>query len=104
MQPARRIPEAAATGGGNITFDSTKFAAATTITLGNGTLNVPSATTVTGTTTGSGASLANLVTVDGNGASTVFTASSGVTGASIANLIIQHGNSAEAEASRMLAP
>ena len=86
--------EAAATGGGNITFDSTKFGAATTITLGNGTLNVPSATTVTGTTTGSGVSLANLVTVDGNGASTVFTVSSGVTGASIANLIVQHGNNA----------
>jgi sugar lactone lactonase YvrE len=84
--------EAAATGGGNITFDAMKFAGATTITLGNGTLNLPSVTTIAGPTTGSGASLANLVTVDGNGAATVFTVSSGVTGASIANLIIQHGN------------
>jgi sugar lactone lactonase YvrE len=86
--------EAAATGGGNISFDATKFGAATTITLANGTLTLPSAATITGPTTGSGASLVNLVTVDGNGASAVFTVSSGVTGASIANLTIQHGNNA----------
>jgi hypothetical protein len=86
--------EAAATDAGNITFDSTVFATATTITLANGTLTVPSATTIAGTTTGSGASLANLVTVDGNSASTVFTIGSGVTGASITNLNIQHGDDA----------
>jgi hypothetical protein len=86
--------EAAATGGGNITFDATAFATAKTITLANGVLSLPSATTIAGATTGSGATLANLVAVDGNGASTVFSISSGVTGASIANLIIQHGNSA----------
>jgi hypothetical protein len=84
--------EAAATGGGNITFYATVFAAAQTITLTNGTLTVPSKTTIAGATAGSGASLTNLVTVDGNNASTVFTISSGVTGASIANLIIQHGS------------
>ena len=88
--------EAAATGGGNITFDSTAFGAAKTITLANGTLNLPLATTVAGTTTGSGASQVNLVTVDGNDASTVFTVSSGVTGASIANVIIQNGNGSTA--------
>jgi hypothetical protein len=86
--------EATATGGGNITFDSTAFGAAKTITLSNGTLSISSATTIAGATTGSGASLANLVTVDGNNASTVFTIGSGVTGASISNLTIQHGNDA----------
>ena len=84
--------EAAAGGGGNITFDSTVFGSPTTITLTNGTLTVPTATTVTGATSGSGASLPNLVSVDGNNASTVFTVGSGVT-ASISNLIIQHGAS-----------
>ena len=86
--------EAAATGGGNISFDSTDFSGPTTITLSNGALAVPATTTITGQTTGSGASLVNLVTVDGNGASAVFTVSSGVTGASVANLAIQHGNNA----------
>ncbi len=84
--------ETAATGGGSITFDSTKFASATTITLSNGTLTVPSITSIAGPTTGTGATLTNLVTVDGGNASTVFTVGSGVTGASIANLAIQHGN------------
>ncbi len=86
--------EAAATGGGNISFDATTFNAPTTITLSNGSLTLPSDTTISGPTSGSGASLANLVTVDGNAASAVFTVSSGVTGASIANLTIQHGNNA----------
>jgi hypothetical protein len=88
--------EAAATGGGDISFDATAFGTATTITLINGTLTIPSATTITGTTTGSGTSQADLVTVDGNAAATVFTVGSGVTGASIANLIIQNGNGAAA--------
>ena len=82
---------AAATGGGGITFDATTFSAATTITLSNGALTVPTAAVITGPTTGSGATLANLVTVDGGSASTVFTVGSSVTGASIANLTIQHG-------------
>jgi hypothetical protein len=86
--------EATATGGGNITFDATAFGTAKTITLANGVLSIPLATTIAGATTGSGASLVNLVTVDGNGASTIFTVNSGVTGASIANLTIQHGNNA----------
>ena len=85
---------AAGGGGGGITFDSTTFATATTITLSNGTLTVPLSTTVTGPTTGSGATLTNLITIDGNNASTVFTVASGVTGAAIANLTIQHGKGA----------
>ena len=88
--------EAAATGGGNITFDATAFGTAKTITLANGALSIPSATTIAGATAGSGASLVNLVTVDGSGASTVFNVSSGVTGASVSNLTIQHGSSTTA--------
>lgn len=80
-----------ASGGGEVSFDSTTFSAPTTITLSNGALPVPTAAVIVGPTTGSGASLANLVTIDGNNASTVFTVASGVTGASIANLNIQHG-------------
>ncbi len=82
---------AAATGGGGITFDTGVFASATTITLSNGTLTVPTSTTLTGPTAGSGATLANLVTVDGGSASTVFTVGSSVTTSAIANLTIQHG-------------
>ena len=83
----------------NITFDPTVFlatnsAAANTITLANGTLNIPTGTTITGLTTGSGATLTNLVTVSGNNATTVFTVASGVTGAVIANLNIANGNNA----------
>ena len=88
-----------AAGTGTITFDATTFAAANTaaqntITLKYGVLGMPPFTTITGPTAGSGATLANLVTLDGNGASTVFTVGSGVTDASIANLTIQHGNGA----------
>lgn len=64
----------------------------TTITLANGTLNLPSYTTVQGATTGSGSALSNLITVDGNKASTVFTVAYQVTGAAIANLTITDGN------------
>jgi hypothetical protein len=88
---------AAGAGSGNIYFDATVFAAANTaaqntITLTNGTLTIPSNTTIQGSTTGSGASLTNLVTVDGNNAYTVFTVNTSVT-ASIANLTIADGYS-----------
>jgi hypothetical protein len=81
--------------GANITFDTTAFAAPTTIALTNGTLTVPANTTLTAPTTGSGANQTNLVTVDGGGtsiyqpSSTIFA----VTGAgtSISNLIISGG-------------
>ena len=81
----------------NISFDSTAFAAtntaaANTISLSYGTLNVPSNTSVNGATSGSGYSLTNLVTVNGNATSTVFTVNSGVSGAIICGLIIVNGN------------
>jgi beta-lactam-binding protein with PASTA domain len=84
---------AAAAGGGNISFSTTVFSGASTLMLINGSLSVPPATSITGPTTGNGASLANLLTVDGGNAGTVFTVATGVTGASIANLTIQNGNS-----------
>ncbi len=89
---------ATSAGSGNISFDSTKFAATNTVSqntinlLSNGTLNIPSNTTITGATSGSGATLTNLVTVSGAGAWTVFTVGSGVTGAALNNLTITKGN------------
>jgi len=74
-----------------ITFDSTVFATAQTITLQNGALTIPSNTTINGATTGSGATLTNLVTVSGNNSTTVFTINKGVV-AAINNLIIDDGN------------
>ena len=90
---------AAGAGSGNITFDSTAFAASNTasqntITLSNGTLNIPANTSITGATSGSGATLTNLVTVAGVGSSSnfsVFTVGSGVAGAAINNLTIADG-------------
>jgi hypothetical protein len=75
-----------------IQFSSTVFTAATTITEAHGTLNLPSNTTIQGLTTGSGASLANLITLNGNAANTVVTVASGVTGAVINNLVITNGS------------
>ncbi|MGD0735016.1 MAG: Ig-like domain repeat protein [Terracidiphilus sp.] len=81
--------------GANITFDTTAFPGPTTITLTNGTISVPSNTTLTGPTLYSGANLTNLVTVNGNGtsinqpSSTVFSVSG--TGTAISNLIITGG-------------
>ena len=86
--------QSAATGGGNITFDVAAFSTATTISLANGSLAVSSGTTIKGATSGSGTSLANLITIDANGASRIFTIGGGVSNASISNLLIQHGNSA----------
>jgi len=68
------VDEASALGSANISFDSTVFAStnsasANTITLGNGSINLSQHTSITGATTGSGASLANLVTVNGGGTS-----------------------------------
>jgi large repetitive protein len=92
------LAASAAATGGNITFDATVFASANTaaqntITLGSsGTLNIPSNTTISGATSGSGATLSNLVTVSGNNAYSVFNVASGVTGTAIANLVIANGN------------
>ncbi len=76
----------------NIGFDATAFAAAQTIALNNGTLNIPSNTAINGPTTGSAGTLADLVTVNANNASTVFTVGSSVTGSSISSLTITGGN------------
>jgi len=88
---------AANQGSGSITFDSTAFAptnttAANTITLSNGVLSIPSNTSIWGATSGSGAKLTNLVTVNGNQASTDFYVDYGVTSTSINNLIVTGGN------------
>jgi hypothetical protein len=90
---------AANAGSANISFDSTVFAAtnfpsANTIHL-NRTLNIPANTSITGATSGSGATLTNQVRVAGAGAGSdfsVFTVGSGVTGAAINNLTIINGN------------
>jgi CSLREA domain-containing protein len=68
-------------------FLSTNTPAQNTITLTGGTLNVPSNTTIQGPTTGSGGGLTNLVTVDGNQGSSVFTITGG-TAVVINNLTI----------------
>ena len=89
------LAAAGTAGAANIYFDTagTKvFATAQTITLANGTLGIPLSTAIYGATTGSGATLTNLVTVSGNDASTVFTVNGEATGASIANLTIADGN------------
>ena len=90
---------AASAGGASISFSGTVFnsgnsAQLNTITLSNGTLTVPSNTSITGPTNGSGASLANVVIVNGNAASTVFTVGSGITGVSLSGLTITNGSSA----------
>ena len=85
------LTTAAADGSANITFAPATFATPQTITLTSGALNIPANTTITGATTGSGASLQNLVTVSGGGSFSVFTVNSGVTGASIHNLTITKG-------------
>ena len=82
-----------------ISFDPTVFlaansAAANTITLSNGALDIPTYTTITGLTSGSGATLTNLVTVSGNNATTVFAIASDVTSAVIANMNVANGNNA----------
>jgi hypothetical protein len=88
------LATAATDGSANITFDPSVFATPQTITLSSGTLNIPSNTTITGPTSGGSATLKNLVTVSGGGASSnfsIFTVNSGVTGAAIHNLVIANG-------------
>jgi hypothetical protein len=86
--------EAAALGAANISFDSTQFATAQTITLGGGgTLQIPNNTAITGPTSGSGPTLTNLVTVSGASTYTVFSVGAGLS-AAINNLIVTNGYSA----------
>jgi Bacterial Ig-like domain (group 3)/FG-GAP-like repeat len=89
------LAAAFAAGSGNITFDPTVFAVPQTIALGNaGGLNLPPHTTITGPTTGSGATLTNLVTVNGGGP--VFTVNQFVTNAAISGLTITGGVTSDA--------
>jgi predicted outer membrane repeat protein len=81
---------AAANGSGSISFDSTVFAAATSISLTNNSLPIAGSTSITGPTSGSGYTLTNLVTVNGEGIDSVFTVNSGAT-ASISGLVITGG-------------
>ncbi|QEE26922.1 hypothetical protein FTW19_02220 [Terriglobus albidus] len=86
--------QAASLGAGDITFDSTRFATAQTISLTHSTLTIPSYTTVTGATSGSGATLTNLVTVQGGGSSSnfsVFEVNGGTDAAAMRNLIVANG-------------
>ncbi len=89
------LAASAVDGAGLITFSTTEFgavqpASARMISLTNGTLNIPSNTTITGPTMGSGATLTNLVTVSGGGP--VFTVNSGVTNAALSGLTITGGS------------
>jgi len=83
--------------GAAITFDSTVFASAQTISIiaASGTLTIPANTSIIGPTSGSGYSLTNLLTVKGGSAGTnfpVFTVDGDVANTTIANLTITGGN------------
>jgi predicted outer membrane repeat protein len=84
---------AAAANASSASSASITFAQTTpsTITLLHGTLNIPSYTTIQGATSGSGASRTNLITVDGNRSSTVFTEAFQVVHTAINNLTITNG-------------
>lgn len=84
---------ASSVGGGNISFDGTAFATAKTITL-TGTLNLSANITIQGATSGSGASLKNLVTIAGKYPSQMFSVFT-VGGANdqLRNLVITKGGS-----------
>ncbi len=73
-----------------ITFDQTTFATPQTILLSNGQLELSNNIAITGSTTGDGPARKNLITVNGNNASTIFVVDSGVT-ASLNSLIISGG-------------
>ncbi len=65
-----------------------------TITLVHGSLAIPSNTTIQGATSGSGTTLTNLTTIDGNNLATVFTEAANVQ-ATLINLVITHGYAAQ---------
>jgi hypothetical protein len=90
---------AAGATGGTITFDSTVFAASNTASQNTITLlsslAIPANTTIQGLTSGGGATLKNLVTIDGGGSASnfpMFTVNGEVAGAALANLIITDGH------------
>lgn len=84
------LAESASLGAASIAFDSTVFTSASTITLTSGVLSIPPNTAITGITSGSGASLTNLITVSGGNSSGVFSMGTGV--ASIGNVNITGGH------------
>ena len=94
------LASAKISGAANISFSSTVFNAANsvtqnTITVGSaGSLSIPSYASILGPTSGSGATLKNLVTISGANTYTVFTVNAGVAGASLSNLTITSGSSA----------
>jgi len=65
-----------------------------TVTLTNGPLTIPSYTTIQGATSGAGSSLTNLITIDGNSATSIFTQAYNTQQSTINNLILTHGNAA----------
>ena len=85
------ITAADTAGTGNITFDPTVFATPQTITLGSALPALTGNITITGPTTGTGLTLANLVTVSGNNLYQVFNVNSGAV-AALENLVIVNGN------------
>jgi CSLREA domain-containing protein len=94
------LATAATDGAGNITFDPGVFATAQTINLTSGTLEVPANTIITGPTTGSGATLTNLVTISGGSPSNGFTIFDVYAG----NLLVGVGNSPVTTNSGTLTP
>jgi len=76
----------------SITFAQTS---PTTIHLANGPLALPSYTAIQGATSGSGANLTNLITVDGNNLIELFTQAAGIVQTTIDNLILAHGYSSQ---------
>ncbi len=83
--------KAQALGAGNVYFYPTTFTSSATIPLTHGVLAIPANTAIFGLTSGSGASLKNLVTVSAGNISGVFSLGSGLS-ASLANLIISGGH------------
>jgi CSLREA domain-containing protein len=79
------LAAAAAAGGASITFDSTKFATAQTITLQNGTLEMKANTILAGPG-------ATLLSINGNALSEVMQVDASVTAATISGLTITNGN------------
>jgi hypothetical protein len=85
---------AAEAGGGAITFSSSVFTAPTTINLTHGALILPTLTTVTGPTQGTGGGRQLLVSISGNNQSSVLVENAGAQGAMVFNLNIENGGKA----------
>jgi hypothetical protein len=91
--------ESASIGSANISFDSTAFSSAQTIAPSSALPVIPANTSIAGPTSGSGAALTNLVTIDGGGASLgapVFTVNDNALAVAIQNLILTNGSGSNA--------